>query len=416
MPRTLPWLKDQDASKIKASAPLPAKRLRPPSPKSDSGDDARSAQGLRARQRREAAQRAGRTPSTSPPPAPPSIEYLHEGLSHDDIYIMVEDEFLATAQLFTSHLHHAEYVRLKNAAKARSGLLGSTARHTDSITAMRAETMKKKQAEARAGKNKLALEEMKENARGNIAGNDDHTDEEEEESDAERAPWVGTSLQGLMAPDARKQNLTSLSGLHGIKSSTRAAKGYSKPDDSQQSPRQRDSCPGSRNVTSEPSTKAQVSQHHKQKDVHPSNSKGRLPSKRLSDISSTSSSDDLDAPIKRHALPKPTNLYHTSTKLKPTPAARHNPLTLAAEDLFPSTQSSLPKPLPSETTRPISPPPRPDPVISSPPSEDEAAAALRRRIQARRERMAAMEAKRKVGAGGGGGRNVDVNEIPVFLV
>ncbi|KAL8944345.1 MAG: hypothetical protein Q9216_000530 [Gyalolechia sp. 2 TL-2023] len=326
---------------------------------------------------------------------------------------MVEDEFLATAQLFTSHLHHAEYVRLKNAAKARNAALSNTARPTDSITAMRAETMKKKQAEARAGKNKSALEAMKENARGNIAVNDDHTDEEDGESDAEKAPWIGTSLQGLMAPDARKQNLTSLSGLHGIKSSTRAAKGYSKPDGSQQSPRKRDPYPASRNVTSKPSMTAQILQHPKRSNAHAPESRGRFPSKRISDVSSTSSSDDLDAPI---APPKPKRPTTTSSNPNPPPTTNHNPLTLAAEDLFQSTQTSLPKPLPSKISRPRSspPPPQADPILSSPPSRDEAAAAVRRRMQARRERIVAKEAKRKVEAGGGG--NVDVNEIPVFLV
>lgn len=332
---------------------------------------------------------------------------MHEGLSHDDIYIMVEDEFLATAQLFTSHLHHAEYVRLKHAAKARNAALSNTARPTDSITAMRAETLKKKQAEARAGKNKMALEEMKENAMGNIAADDHQTDGDEEESDAGKAPWVGTSLQGLMAPDARKQNLTSLSGLHGIKSSTRAANGYSKPDDSQQSPKQRDLYSVSNSSTSRLLVKAPMNGQAMRNNTHTSESKGRLPSKRLSDISSTSSSsDDLDAPTTRPSRPKPT-----ANKPKPS-----NPLSLAAEDLFQSTQPSLRKPPPQKpSTRPKSPhSPQPDPKVSSPQSRDEVAAASRRRIQARRERVAAMEANRKVE--NGADRNVDVNEIPVFLV
>lgn len=322
---------------------------------------------------------------------------MREGLSHDDIYIMVEDEFLATAQLFTSHLHHAEYVRLKHAAKARNAAFNNTARPTDSITAMRAETLKKKQAEVRAGKNKMALDEMKENARGNIAVADTHTDEEEEESDAEKSPWVGTSLQGLMAPDARKQNLTSLSGLHGIKSSTRAANGYSKPEDSQQSlPSQRYSYPVSRSGIARPCIKAD-----------PSKSTGRPPSKRLSDVSTSSSSDDdLDAPITRPLVPKSNNLHSTIAKSKPPLTKKSNPLSLAAEDLFLSTQSSPRKPASHMPSAPRRSPP--------PPSKDEEAAALRRRIQARRERVAAMESKRKAGDGANG--NVNVNEIPVFLV
>lgn len=44
---------------------------------------------------------------------------MHDGYSADDAWVMVEDEFLATAQLYTSHLHHAEYQRLKALAAKR---------------------------------------------------------------------------------------------------------------------------------------------------------------------------------------------------------------------------------------------------------------------------------------------------------
>ncbi|KAL8830322.1 MAG: hypothetical protein Q9170_005779 [Blastenia crenularia] len=406
MPRTLPWLKDQEVTKTRAPAPPPAKKLRPLSPSSDSSEHARSVQRARARQRREVAQRAGRTPSTSPPPAPPSIEYMHPGLSHDDIYIMVEDEFLSTAQLFTSHLHLAEYVRLKNIAKARNATLNSAIRPTDSITAMRAETVKKKQAEARAGKNKAALKQMKEDARGGIGVSDgdlDGDEEEEGESDADKAPWVGTSLQGLMAPDARKQNLTSLSGLQGIQSSTRAAKGYAKPDGSLQSPSQRDSYPTARSV-SKASSNLRDSEQLK---AQSSTSKGRTLSKRLSDVSSSDNDDDLDAPITRPPPPKanPNRPITTNT----------NPLTLAAEDLFNSSQPTKPRNPHHSSKAPRrspSPPPHNSLPDSSPPQRSED---VKRRIQARRERTAAMAAKRKVEEDGGAG-NVDVLEIPVFLV
>ncbi|KAL8720054.1 MAG: hypothetical protein Q9225_003022 [Loekoesia sp. 1 TL-2023] len=332
---------------------------------------------------------------------------------------MVEDEFLATAQLFTSHLHHAEYVRLKNAAKARNSALNTTVRPTDSITAMRAETIKKKQAEARAGRNKLALEQMKESARGKITESD-HSDDFSEESDADKAPWAGTSLQGLMAPDARKQNLTSLSGLHGIKSSTRAAKGYSKPDDSQQSPSQRTASPKARLNMSKPSVQVQASEYPRHHTTNASKSKGRSPSKRLSDISSTSSSssDDLDAPTTRPPPPKINNPHISLSKHKPPTTTHFDPLTLAAEDLFQNTQTSPHKTQPSKPARRSPPPSRSNhdlPDSSPPPRSEETAAAVRQRIQARRERAAAMEAKRKVEDAGGGG-NVNVNEIPVFLV
>ncbi|KAF1841105.1 uncharacterized protein K460DRAFT_371095 [Cucurbitaria berberidis CBS 394.84] len=62
-----------------------------------------------------------RAPSSSPPPMAdleqPQIESMDKGLSkfdlRDDEWMMVEDEFLETAKLFTRHLHIAEYERLK---------------------------------------------------------------------------------------------------------------------------------------------------------------------------------------------------------------------------------------------------------------------------------------------------------------
>ncbi|KAL8754062.1 MAG: hypothetical protein Q9184_005232 [Pyrenodesmia sp. 2 TL-2023] len=405
MPRTIPWLKDQQSSKAKSSAAPPPKRARPALLSPSTSEDERSAQRAHARQRREAARQAGRTPSTSPPPAPPAIEPMRPGLSHDDIYIMVEDEFLSTAQLFTSHLHHLEYVRLKNLAQARSSSsaaitssLGGPQRPTDSITTMRAETLKKKQAEAKAGKNKLAIEQMKRDARGGIAVSD-QSDDLDEDSDADTAPWAGTSLQGLMAPDARRQNLTSLSGLHGLKSSTRAAKGYDM---------QVDVSPGQN----------RQNQRRQQPDARPTY---RHTSKRHANIStpscssSTSSNDDLDALTKRRPFPPSKPKPKPSVPSKPlAPTKPYNALTLAAEDLYQSTQSSS-KPTKANAALDYSPPSKHSRLDSSPPSRDDVAAGVRKRIQARRERAAALEKKRKEeesGAGGGG----NVNEIPIFLV
>jgi hypothetical protein len=43
-----------------------------------------------------------------------------EGIDNDDMYRMVEDEFLAVAKDFTRHLHAAEYQRLKGLAKSQN--------------------------------------------------------------------------------------------------------------------------------------------------------------------------------------------------------------------------------------------------------------------------------------------------------
>lgn len=67
------------------------------------------------------APRKERAQSSSPPPMAdleePRVEMMRKGVSkfdlRDDEWMMVEDEFLETAKLFTRHLHIAEYERLK---------------------------------------------------------------------------------------------------------------------------------------------------------------------------------------------------------------------------------------------------------------------------------------------------------------
>ena len=147
---------------------------------------------------------------------------MRSGLSHDDIYIMVEDEFQAVAQTFTQHLHHAEYTRLKNIAKSRTtSALNTTTRPTDSVTAMRIETRKKKEAEVREAKQKSALQQM---TKAPIPDNKSDSDSDNKLD----ASWAGTVLQTLMT--SPRKHRTSLTGLHGVKSSTRAAAGFSKPE------------------------------------------------------------------------------------------------------------------------------------------------------------------------------------------
>ncbi|KAF2152294.1 hypothetical protein K461DRAFT_278512 [Myriangium duriaei CBS 260.36] len=119
MPRTLPWLKGGGASsparpRPGKPAPQSAKRPRITCPEANDDD-------FDTPIRRSRAQTPG-TPPTSPPPEPPTPteqEALHEGYDADDGHMMVEDEFLATAQLYTQHLHYAEYARLKKAARER---------------------------------------------------------------------------------------------------------------------------------------------------------------------------------------------------------------------------------------------------------------------------------------------------------
>ena len=174
-----------------------------------------------------------RTPSTSPPPGPPPVEYvlfkkhddvlakpfpanrsMNEGYHADDIFMLVEDEFQTVAQSFTHHLHHAEYVRMKKKARA-----APHATITNPLNSMSTEARKKLEAKEVHDRQDVAVKSMMSKAR--------RTSPDNEEEPQGRDPWQGTSLAGLMTNDST-QRRPALVGLEPISSSTRAAKGFSR--------------------------------------------------------------------------------------------------------------------------------------------------------------------------------------------
>ncbi|KAF3482211.1 uncharacterized protein GIQ15_04970 [Arthroderma uncinatum] len=178
------------------------------------------------------------TPSTSPVREPPPEELMIEGLDADDQYIMVEDEFLATAQAFTAHLHQAEYTRKKKQAKAEHAtkVINITQqRPTDTRTPMSNETRKNIEREASAARHQAALDKMKREAGRPLVDSEleDNVDEGASEEDRDDDPWVGTSLQPLMVASRQPRPLV---GLQGIWSSTKAALGYSQPTETSGAP------------------------------------------------------------------------------------------------------------------------------------------------------------------------------------
>lgn len=326
---------------------------------------------------------------------------MHEGLDRDDIYIMVEDEFHAIARTFTQHLHHAEYMRLKALAKNRNASAASTiSRPVDSITAMRVETKKRKEAEARDARNKAALEQLKNPAV--------HAQRQKSESDLsdvdvvdrDDGRWKGTALQGLMTPGSRK-NQTSLTGLQNFKSSTRAAAGFSKAENK----------PAHHTTkTFDLVPKTRFEKQIPQQVTEKSTSEG-------------SETDDLDAPAPRRHAPPPKHLPKAARK--PADISLPRPTkpphsSLSAKSLEQSKPNACPPSLLSlksnkiRSTTTISKNDIAEPgsdCDSSPPRaslhfhEGEAA---RRRVKARialRERQ-----KRKADIGG------NTDEIPVFMV
>ncbi|KAL5116553.1 hypothetical protein ACEQ8H_005549 [Pleosporales sp. CAS-2024a] len=156
MPRQLPWLSNGGGGKVQAKQP-PRPRAASKVPLDDEDDlSYRKVQPSTNKCKERAGQsddseddlpgpwapssstcdtprttrdgRKQRAISSSPRPIaqdiqPQVVEYMRKGVSRfdlrDDEWMMVEDEFLETAKLFTRHLHIAEYERLKQSIEAK---------------------------------------------------------------------------------------------------------------------------------------------------------------------------------------------------------------------------------------------------------------------------------------------------------
>lgn len=155
-----------------------------------------------------------------------------DGLDADDQYIMVEDEFLATARAFTAHLHQAEYTRKRKQAKTENASkVMKMTRPTDPHTSMNNTTKKSIEREALDMRHEEALEKMKKDAGRPQVDDFEMEDNNEEhigmsDEDRDDDPWVGTSLQTLMVTSKQSRPLM---GLQAIRSSTKAALGYCRP-------------------------------------------------------------------------------------------------------------------------------------------------------------------------------------------
>lgn len=215
MPRKLPWLEQKVQKKESREAAAPSPALAPKHDRDSSPDLVdldlnplrRGTPQPRQRKRKE------RTPSTSPPPAPPEVEYMREGYDADDIFMMVEDEFLSTAKVYTQHIHHAEYVRLKKLARSRgAGTLQAISRGVDGTTAESNGLRFRREAEDTAKKIRNGVKH---------AG----YDSERESSESEDEYMQDPQLAGLMTVEKRLGK--DLSSMTKTRSNTRAAAGYS---------------------------------------------------------------------------------------------------------------------------------------------------------------------------------------------
>lgn len=128
--------------------------------------------------------------------------------------MIVEDELQAVAQTFTAHLHHAEYKRLvKRAREAPPKAL------LVPDSPMTKHTRKRLERDLLHDGQQRALQDIGVGQKSGVR--------EENVED----PWRGTSLAGLIASGSQEKR--SLKGLDRLPSATRAAQGYSRPQEAE---------------------------------------------------------------------------------------------------------------------------------------------------------------------------------------
>jgi hypothetical protein len=127
--------------------------------------------------------RSQRAQSSSPPPVsgdlePPKFERMHKAVSkfdlRDEEWMMVEDEHLETAKLFTRHLHMAEYERMKATIETKKNQAG-IARPVVPNAKLSINGAMKEKTKVQEQKQKKAIRDV-------FASQDDEEDEEEEET------------------------------------------------------------------------------------------------------------------------------------------------------------------------------------------------------------------------------------------
>jgi hypothetical protein len=313
--------------------------------------------------------------SSSPPPSPPKQEFMKDGLAADDIWVMVEDELLSTAKLFTQHLHHAEYQRLKKIARSQNAsAIQNISRPVDNRTELRTESRKKMEGDAQRWQGQNAITNI---VGRNIPGGRNDPDSEEDD------PWMrDPRLAGLMT---YRESSLQLAAITGVKPKTRASEGYSQT-----------SCPPARMppplFTDRKSTVAQRK--------NPSQPKTRVSEVEV-DVEVDNDANDLDAPSIASSLISSDLTRRTKTKPDDETQPAYPPNGSVGNESFGSSD-----PLTAAKTQASSSDPLDDFIPKRKPGTSTFAErmAKRKAESAKRERD---EGKRK---------SLLLDEIPTFLV
>jgi hypothetical protein len=335
-----------------------------------------------------------RRPSSSPPPladyALPHSEPMRRGLSkfdlRDDEWMMVEDEFLETAKLFTKHLHILEYDRLKETIEAK----------------------KKKVAQARpvvAGAERSAEGALKEKAKA----------QEIRQKQAIRDVFDsrGDSSEGDVSSVRRRRNkptcTTAQPRLPSSKASSATDTDTDTDDlDARRLPNPQPTAPAAP-APKPPAPTTTPTAAHPSRQPAPN-----APPPPPSSFPRPAPLGLPTAPTPRKGRPRPRttpfDMLDAYSPPPPPPSSARNPSATAAQAAPPHT---------AETAEPTAPSPRPrrrpsDGIVAAS-SSSSSREALERRAKTRAERAKGGTKTEGAGGGGGGGKPQQHDDIPTFL-
>lgn len=142
-------------------------------------------------------------------------------IPRDDHYIMVEDEFLTIAQIYTRSVHRAEYERLQHFAHAKNATrISEIQRPVSGVPRMSKETLLKHELAAKL--------QARESVLKGPLGVAKKWDEDSSEDEARKVVWGKSSLGLLMCSPKKRER--DLSARWAVKPGTRAAAGFVKSE------------------------------------------------------------------------------------------------------------------------------------------------------------------------------------------
>lgn len=145
-------------------------------------------------------------------------------LPRDEHYIMVEDEFLTIAQIYTRSVHRAEYERLQHLAHAKNATrISEIQRPVSGVPRMSKETLLKHELAAKRHATEDALKRLP-----GVARKWDEDSSEDEARKTARSVWGKSSLGLLMCSPKKRER--DLSARWTVKPGTRAAAGFLKSE------------------------------------------------------------------------------------------------------------------------------------------------------------------------------------------